>query len=554
MSTIRVGLLVDDLAVPAWVNHMLGLIAAEEGIEIALVVKYACQPRLAQKSASQASPWLLSLWMALDKRLVKVSHDAFGTEPLTATLPNVPTLNVEVESKECGDHFDVRDLTRIAEYGITVFLRLGPLRPCGEIFDTASCGIWSYRHGDEPVERGGPIGVWDILLDRTTTASALQFQTRAGEREHTLQRSWSMTYPVSIHRNRSHCYWKTLSFAPRKLRELKQIGVENFRTKYTKAEAVPAFYSGEKIAEPRTSGAYGKFIGQLLARTAAKKASSLRTFEQWMLLYHFGKEDDLPDRLFEFKELLPPKDRFWADPFVVETNGEYAVFIEELEYSKNRGHLSVIRFDENDQPVLPPVKILERPYHLSYPFMIEEDGELYMIPETNESKAIEIYRCMHFPDKWEHVMNLMDDVMAVDTTIWRQDGKYWLFACMRESEYAPLSDELFLFWSDSLLTQDWHPHPCNPIVSDIRSARPGGNIFEHQGQWYRPAQDCSGKYGRAMSFQRIDVIDETTYRETPVSRIEANWDASIDRVHTFNRTGRLTLVDGMKTRTRGNAA
>jgi hypothetical protein len=51
-----------------------------------------------------------------------------------------------------------------------------------------------------------------------------------------------------------------------------------------------------------------------------------------------------------------------------------------------------------------------------------------------------------------------------------------------------------------------------------------------------------------MSFQRIDAIDETTYTETPVSRIEANWDASIDRVHTFNRAGRLTLIDGMKRR------
>ena len=121
---------------------------------------------------------------------------------------------------------------------------------------------------------------------------------------------------------------------------------------------------------------------------------------------------------------------------------------------------------------------------------------------------------------------------------------------MRENEHAPLSDELFLFWSDTLLSKDWHPHPCNPIVSDIRVARPAGNIFEYEGAWYRPAQDCSGKYGRALSFQRIDTIDETTYRKTPASRIEANWDATIDRVHTFNRAGRLTLIDGMKWRDR----
>lgn len=156
MNKIKVGVLVDDIALPAWVNHMLGQIATEEGMELALVVKYAYKRRPEKKIAAQAAPWLLSLWMALDKRLVKVGHDAFRTEPLVSTLPGIPTLNVEVESRECGDHLDARDLANIAAYGITVFLRLGSLRPCGEIFDTASCGIWSYRHGDEVIERDGP--------------------------------------------------------------------------------------------------------------------------------------------------------------------------------------------------------------------------------------------------------------------------------------------------------------------------------------------------------------------------------------------------------------
>ncbi|CDY74782.1 hypothetical protein BGLT_03725 [Caballeronia glathei] len=547
MNNIRVGLLVDDMAAPAWVTHMLGQIAAEQGMEIALIVKYAYRAQPAGKAAAPRDPWLLSLWMEVDRRLVSVPDDAFSSEPLSLALPAVPRLDVEVESKPCGDHFDARDLAQIAGHRINVFLRLGPLRPCGEIFDTASCGIWSFRHGDEPLERGGPVGAWDILLDRPATASALEFQTRAGERGHTLQRSWSMTYPVSIRRNRSRCYWKTLSFVPRKLRELGRIGEENFKLKYAATGTAPAFYSGAPVARPSTFDS-GKLIARLVARTVAKKAAALRSLDQWMLLYHFGGENELPERVFEFRQLVPPKDRFWADPFVVERNGEYVVFIEELEYANNRGHLSVIRFDANDEPVLPPVRILARPYHLSYPFMFEEDGELYMIPETNESHAIELYRCTRFPDKWEHVMNLMDGVMAVDTTIWRHDGKYWLFACMRENEHASLSDELFLFWSDSLLTTDWHPHPCNPIVSDIRCARPAGNIFQHHGKWYRPAQDCSGRYGRAMSFQRIDAIDETTYRETPVSRIEPEWDESIVGVHTFNRAGRLTFIDGIKKR------
>ena len=92
MNKIRVGLLVDDMAAPAWVTHMLGQIAAEQGMEIALIVKYAYRAQPAGKAAAPRDPWLLSLWMEVDRRLVSVPDDAFSSEPLSLALPALQLL------------------------------------------------------------------------------------------------------------------------------------------------------------------------------------------------------------------------------------------------------------------------------------------------------------------------------------------------------------------------------------------------------------------------------------------------------------------------------
>jgi hypothetical protein len=544
MNDIRVGILTNEMTAPAWVRDMLRMSVAQDGVKVSLVVHYSVDSGDLPRARNSADARLLDTWLAIDKNLVKVVPDAFETVDLSPVLSGVPTLTVGVDEGDRLDHFRPEDVARIQPYCIDVFLMLGTLRPSDDILNSASCGVWFFQHGDGLRSQQNTVGVQDILMDSADTASSLQWWVAGSDRAHTLQQSWSMTYPFSIHRNRSFCYWKTLSFFPRKLRELRSLGAEAFRQKYTVSDARSVAVIRQQQST-RHAARHVRQIAQLITRIAASKLSNLMRSEQWILLFQFG-DDAMPECPQSFTQLIPPRDRFWADPFVFQRDGEYVVFLEELEYAKKKGHLAVIRFDADRRPILPAIKILERPYHLSYPFLIEHAGELYMIPETHQSRAIELYRCSRFPDKWEFVMNLMEDVMAVDTTIWQHQGKFWMFAGMRDNEHASLSDELCLYSSDSLLTQNWKPHPCNPIVSDVRCARPAGNIFEYRGDWYRPAQDCSGKYGRALTFQRIDLIDEESYRETQVSRVDADWDSSIDRVHTFNRTGDLSFIDGMK--------
>jgi hypothetical protein len=93
-----------------------------------------------------------------------------------------------------------------------------------------------------------------------------------------------------------------------------------------------------------------------------------------------------------------------------------------------------------------------------------------MIPETRERRTLELYRAVEFPQKWELVKILAENVAAVDSTIFDYSGKLWLFANIAQPG-ASTFDELHLFHAKSLWGI-WTPHPKNPIVSDVRRARP----------------------------------------------------------------------------------
>jgi hypothetical protein len=252
---------------------------------------------------------------------------------------------------------------------------------------------------------------------------------------------------------------------------------------------------------------------------------------------------------WRFKKILPPKDRIWADPFAVYRDGQYYVFIEEMPLASNRGHLSYLTIDEKGHWTQ-PVKIISEPYHLSYPFIFIHEDTHYLVPESVENRTIDLYKCVDFPEKWQRVDTLINDVAAVDSTLHYHHGRWWLFANIRENEGASTLDELFLFSSEDLIKGTWRSHPQNPIVSDAKSARPAGKIFQHKGKLYRPSQDNSGIYGSGMCINHITLLTESEYNEVCVSEIKPDWEQKMIGVHTLNSCRHLTVSDGLLRRSK----
>ncbi len=283
-------------------------------------------------------------------------------------------------------------------------------------------------------------------------------------------------------------------------------------------------------------------FGRRVIRRMDKFISSLFNIDQWVIM---------AARDMEFKSLswaglqslVPPKDRYWADPFVVARENRYYVFVEEKIYATGRGRIACLTLDRECN-LLSSEVVLEQPYHLSYPFLFEYLGEIYMLPETAQNRTLDLYRCTSFPEHWELERTLMSGVYAVDATLLDYGGRWWLFTNIKENGGSSL-DSLYLFYAAHPLAAHWNPHPHNPIVKDISCARPAGRIFRHGQDLIRPAQDSSRRYGRALKFKRILRLNEKDYVEETVSSFEPPARSKILAAHTFNQGGGLTVIDAV---------
>ena len=99
----------------------------------------------------------------------------------------------------------------------------------------------------------------------------------------------------------------------------------------------------------------------------------------------YDLQDQISTSFWRFKKIIPPKDRFWADPHVFFKDDIYYIFIEEYIYKKKKAHISLIEMQQSGK-YSDPVKVLEEPFHLSYPHVFEYNGTLIHDPGNAKSK------------------------------------------------------------------------------------------------------------------------------------------------------------------------
>jgi hypothetical protein len=357
---------------------------------------------------------------------------------------------------------------------------------------------------------------------------------------HVIYRSHSATDFTSLHRNRNPVYWKTAEFALRRLRDLDSRGweyIESLETYAEKNENVRGAYSSPNAFQMAV------FLWRLLQRSVRTKLSLRMTsqFEQWFVAIRKRSPDLSFADTQGYHIVRPPRDRFYADPFLFKRDGKTYLFFEDYRYNVAQAIISCAEV-EGQGILSEPVEVLRRPYHLSYPFLFECDGDIYMIPETRQNRTVELYRADSFPACWSLAGVLLEDVGAVDTTIHQADGKFWMFVGLSNGNYSSC-DELGIFYAESLLGP-WRPHRSNPVVSDVRSARPAGALFYQDGRLIRPSQDCSKAYGYALCFSEVVVLNEMEYREIPVGRIDPQWTPNNMGTHTYSRSDDFEVIDG----------
>jgi len=193
---------------------------------------------------------------------------------------------------------------------------------------------------------------------------------------------------------------------------------------------------------------------------------------------------------------------FIADPFGVVENDRLTIFVEYYDYRTRCGDIRYYQYNDSNELIDQGIA-LSCPFHLSYPVILKDGGDYYMLPEAHKSGALTLYKAETFPHKWCEVAVLLDQP-AIDATPVFFAQKWWLFYALPGDEGRAMN-ELHLAYADQL-TGPWQTHPLNPVLTGRHISRPGGLPFIINERLYLPVQDCSTTYGGGLNLIIIDQL------------------------------------------------
>jgi hypothetical protein len=286
----------------------------------------------------------------------------------------------------------------------------------------------------------------------------------------------------------------------------------------------------------------GKITALHLIRILCWKLKNIFSTEQYNILIGENTKQ-LPPHLNLFKKIIPPKDRLWADPCIVEHDNMNHLFVEELIFAKKKGVIRCMAFKESGN-INEGRVVIEKPYHLSFPFVFKYKDKYYMLPETKQNRTIELYECIEFPNKWAIKKILKKDIQAVDSFICFKNDKWWLFTNIAPGPGSSCNDELHIFYADDPVNGEWISHPSNPVVEGAGFSRNAGKLFEHQGKLYRPSQICAGYYGFGININEVIKFNVNEYEERCIYQITPSKGDVFVKFHTLDWGIKYLALDG----------
>jgi hypothetical protein len=199
--------------------------------------------------------------------------------------------------------------------------------------------------------------------------------------------------------------------------------------------------------------------------------------------------------------------QFAADPFMVQVHDNWHMFFEVMNSETRKGEIGAAisknGLEWNYQQI-----VLSEPFHLSYPYVFQVNGEYFMIPESYDANSMRLYRADPFPLKWSYAGTLLEGPW-VDSSIFFFEDRWWVFS----NPVAPENQVLELFYADAV-TGPWQRHPMSPlIIENNRIARGGGRVIVLNGRPVRFAQDCFPFYGTKVRAFEVSLLTTSGYAE-----------------------------------------
>ena len=532
---MKIGLLLDDLNVAAWVAAVVSYIETHPDIEIAFVAVNQ------SKSKGASSSVVYRALRMVDRKLFPASGHPF--KKVTLDLKAIPVLEIVPQETRFSDRFSEEDVAKIKEYEVDFMVRFGFRILRGAILKSSKYGILSLHHGDTDTYRGGPPAFWEVVHKAPDTCVSLQLLTEALDGGVVLDKAFQRTDVTSFYRNQSKLYYAGIelltNFMHKCLVHSSPNWIDSRKTLFPNA-----IYSSKLHTNPTNTEALQ--ISFHFLKGVLKRGWNQFFFqEQWQLVLMASTAPWSQLALYRSKKLVPPKDRIWADPFSIMHENKQFLFFEELLHKKGKAHISYFELDSNLKPTTKaPIVVIDEPFHLSYPSLYKIGADYFCCPESAANQSLTLYKAVIFPHKWSPVKTLLDGIKIYDPTFVLHEGKWFLFCNQRV--FSESSSDMFLhiYSTEDLLLEPLVAHPMNPIYRDVRISRPAGAIFKDEnGCLIRSAQCCSPRYGHRIQFSKITLLTPTDFKEESISALSPDWCHSILGTHTFNYNDGLFCGD-----------
>lgn len=531
---IKFGIMCNGTKFPEWQARAIKKLLAHPSIVCKLIIVNAEQSK--RKSALKKlnlSNIFWFIYLLLTRRLFKANRMVDLTEDLRAA----DTLSCNVIRKgKFSEYFGEQDVNKIKEYNLDFVLRFGFGIIRGEILKSAKNGIWSFHHDDEQKYRGGPPCFWEIYNNDAITGTILQKLNNKLDAGTVLKKGYLKT-KFSYHRNRDQMYFESANWPYQLCMDLlyNRGKIEKKTESQTQA---PIYYAPRNFQ-------FILFIFKVLYCRLKKLLRRSFFTDYWNIGISHGPISDFLKGQKPQVNWYPgtSKKRFLADPFgVIDKDDPETIHIlfESYPFSKVKGQIDYIKFKNE---FTGEKNILSEKEHLSYPYLFGENGEQFLIPECYQSNKVVMYSSSEYPLRWEKHTVLIDNFAGVDSTLIKHDNLYWIFTMdKRNGPHYNLN----IFYSDKL-TGPYTAHIKNPVKSDIRSSRPAGTPFYHNGKLYRPAMDYSEKVEGRISINEVKTLSTTDYEELVVKEVNPYQGIYFsDKIHTLCNIEKYTLVDGCK--------
>jgi len=465
--------------------------------------------------------------------------DSLKRIDLSKKLIDVPALECKIVKKgKHSEYFSDEDICTIKNYNLDFILRFGFNIIRGDILKSAKYGVWSYHHGDEEKYRGGPPGFWEIYFKDPVNGAILQKLTDRLDSGIILKKGHFKTVDHSYAGNIDKLFYGCTNWPLQVCKDIKN-GVADY-----------LFYSpsptNARIFQRPSNARMIKFVAKIFINKIHFHYQELFKSEQWNIGIIHESLVNLIDYGIQENEIhwmpMQKPTYFRADCFAYSNKGQLNICFEDYNYKTRKGNISNVSYSENSG-FSKHTTVLEKDFHLAYPFIFEEDGTLYMIPESCGNRQIDIYQLDPTSGKAIFHKTIIKNIDAVDNTLVKFNEKWWLFCTMSTDES---NTNLYLFFADKF-DGEYSAHAANPVKSDIRCSRPAGTPFINNGLLYRPAQDSSDTYGGKIALNKIVKLNECAFEEETVGYIGTFKNSAFDKgIHTISGVGGYTIFDAKR--------